>query len=415
MPQKAFEKNLQYYKFCFYGFFKNLRFFDAFLLLFFLENGLSFLQIGILYSIREIVVAIMEVPSGFIADAMGRRKTLITSFLVYTISFIGFSISESLLPFVISMIIFAVADAFRTGVHKAMIFQYLKIKGWEKQKVDYYGHTRSWSQAGSAVSAAIAALVVFISGNYQLIFIAATIPYLLDALLIWSYPSYLDGEKGKFNLKLLRTKFKDVFYAFKNSFSNLNIFRILSNLSLYTGFYKSVKDYIQPLIKIMALSAPFFAWMTDEKKVAVLIGGFYVITYFLTALASKYSGSFNKLFKNASRPMNLAIIIGFLTAIIVGSFFEYGFYIVSVSGFVVLMIIENLRKPIGIALIAEKSDDRAMASVLSVQSQAKSIFAAILAPILGIIADKYSPGISIFIVSLILLTLFGFYRIKKQG
>ena len=39
-----FRKDLQYYKFCLYGFLKNLRFFEAFLILFFLEGGLSFFE-----------------------------------------------------------------------------------------------------------------------------------------------------------------------------------------------------------------------------------------------------------------------------------------------------------------------------------------------------------------------------------
>lgn len=412
MPQIAFEKNLQYYKFCLYGFFKNLRFFEAFLILFFLENGLNFLQIGILYSIREIVLVVIEIPSGLLADTFGRRKTLVTAFLIYAVSFIGFSLSDNFMFFAFSMAVFAFADAFRTGVHKAMIFQYLKVKGWEKEKVDYYGHTRSWSQAGSAVSAAIAALVVFISGSYQLIFIAATIPYVLDALLIWSYPKYLDGEKRKLSFTQINIEFKEVLFALKKSFSNLHFFRLLTNLSLYTGFYKSVKDYIQPLIKIMALSLPFLAWLTNEKKVAVFIGGFYVITYLLTSLASKYSGSFNKLFKTTSKPMNYTIIIGFASGLIIGLFFEYGFFVVSIIGFVLLMVIENLRKPIGIALIAEHSEDRAMASVLSAQSQAKSIFAAIIAPVLGILADTYSPGMAISIISLFLIIIFALYKIK---
>jgi MFS family permease len=412
MKEENFKKNLQYYKFCFYGFFKNLRFFEAFLILFFLENGLNFLEIGILYSIREIVIVLMEIPSGLIADTLGRRKTLVASFLVYAISFLGFSFSNNFVLFASSMTIFAIADAFRSGVHKAMIFQYLKVHSWEKQKVSYYGHTRSWSQAGTAISAAVAALIVFISGSFQIIFIAATIPYLIDALLIWSYPKYLDGEKTKMNFAQIKKKFKKVIKAFADSFKSLSIFRPLANLSLYTGFYKSVKDYIQPLIKIMALSVPVFASMNDEKKTAVLVGTFYFLSYLLTSLASKYSGNFNKLFSKASKPMNFTIIAGFATGVIVGLFFEYGFYVISVIGFVILIIIENLRKPIGIALVAEQTDDNAMASVLSAESQAKSIFAAIIAPILGLLADTFSPGISILMVSFVLLAAFGIYKIK---
>ena len=61
MPANTFNKDLQFYKFCSYGFLKNLRFFEPFLMLFFIEKGLSYLQIGVLYSIREIGVNILEI------------------------------------------------------------------------------------------------------------------------------------------------------------------------------------------------------------------------------------------------------------------------------------------------------------------------------------------------------------------
>jgi len=50
-----YTKDLQYVKFCAYGFLKNLRFFDAFFILFLVDKGLSYTQIGVLYGVREIV------------------------------------------------------------------------------------------------------------------------------------------------------------------------------------------------------------------------------------------------------------------------------------------------------------------------------------------------------------------------
>jgi len=64
------------FKFSAYGFLKNLRFFEPFLYLFFLENGLSYFQIGILISVREIFVNLFEIPSGAVADLTGRRFLL---------------------------------------------------------------------------------------------------------------------------------------------------------------------------------------------------------------------------------------------------------------------------------------------------------------------------------------------------
>jgi len=74
---KSFNKDIQYYKFCSYGFLKNLRFFEPFLLLFFMEKGLSFFQIGLLYSIREIGIYILEIPTGIFADTLGRKRTML--------------------------------------------------------------------------------------------------------------------------------------------------------------------------------------------------------------------------------------------------------------------------------------------------------------------------------------------------
>ena len=75
-------------KFGLYGFFKNLKFFEPFFILFLLSAGLSFFEIGILFLIKYIVVYIIEIPSGLIADLYGKKSTLIACFVFYIISFI---------------------------------------------------------------------------------------------------------------------------------------------------------------------------------------------------------------------------------------------------------------------------------------------------------------------------------------
>lgn len=69
-----FKKNFQYYKFCLYGFIKNLRFFDAFILLFFLSKELDYWQIGVIFSVREITRNVLEIPSDFIADSLAGEQ-----------------------------------------------------------------------------------------------------------------------------------------------------------------------------------------------------------------------------------------------------------------------------------------------------------------------------------------------------
>jgi len=407
------KKNLQYYKFCLYGFLKNLRFFDAFLILFFLEQGLNYLQIGILYSIREITLAITEIPSGVVADTLGRRRTLVTSFAFYIFSFILFYFANHFIWFALAMLVFAFGDAFRTGVHKAMIFDYLKQDNREQQKVDYYGHTRSWSQAGTAVSSLIAGFIVFYTGSFRLIFPATVIPYVVDMFLVWSYPKYLDGKNIPFSVSLIAKEFREVLNAFFQSFKNSSFLRALISSSLYTGYYRAVKDYIQPLLKQYALALPVLAFLNNDQKVAVTTGSIYFVVYLLTSVASHNAGRFTALFPGYYKTMNLTIVAGLLAGILTGIVFSMDIYVAAIVGFVVILIIENLRKPVGMALVANLSKQKVWATTLSASSQAKSLITALLAPLIGYFSDLLNPGAAIALSTLLLLLLFPLYRLKQ--
>ncbi|MFW6290789.1 MAG: hypothetical protein ACOC7V_00590 [Spirochaetota bacterium] len=91
-----FPGDLQYARFSACGFLKNLRFFEPFMVLFLIEQGVSFLQVGTLYAIREIAVNALEVPTGAVADALGRRRTMIASFAAYLVSFVIFWLGSSM-------------------------------------------------------------------------------------------------------------------------------------------------------------------------------------------------------------------------------------------------------------------------------------------------------------------------------
>lgn len=407
-----FKKDLQYYRFCLYGFLKNLRFFEPFLLLFFLNNGLSFLQTGILYSTLEIVRNIAEIPAGFVSDTLGRRKTMVASFAVYIISFGIFYFSDEFTGFITAIVFFALADAFRTGTHKAMIFAYLKIKGWQDQKTAYYGHTRSWSQTGSAIASLIAAVIIFTEGAYRDVFLFTIIPYVLDMINIGTYPKALEGSlKKKASAK---EDFKKIWKAFITSFKNLLIIRTLASTSSHSGYFKAVKDYLQPLVKTLALSVPFLGNYSNEQRAAIFVGIIYFVVYLITSRASRASGVFKDRFSTYSKPLNATMVIGFLFGLGGGLFHNFGLMGVAVTLFMGIFIIENLRKPLGIAYISGKLEEDSMATALSVESQTKSLFAAILAPALGFSADTFGLGYGLAITSGILLLLAPIIMVKKS-
>ena len=139
------------FRFSLYGFLKNQRYFEPFLILVFLEKGLSFFEIGLLIAFREVTVNLLEIPSGAIADVWGRRRSMILSFCAYIASFVIFGLARGVPPLFAAMFLFAIGEAFRTGTHKAMIFTWLSLEGRADERTRVYGYTRSWSKYGSAL------------------------------------------------------------------------------------------------------------------------------------------------------------------------------------------------------------------------------------------------------------------------
>lgn len=410
-----FKKDLQYYKFCAYGFLKNLRFFEPFLILFFLEKDISFIQIGVLYTIRELTRNVFEVPAGVAADVMGRRRTMISSFALYIVSFLLYSSSRSMLVLSAATIVFGLGEAFRTGTHKAMIFDYLQKHGWSDQKVHYYGNTRSWSQTGSAISALLAAALVFYSGNYLHIFLYSSVPYILGLLLMMSYPSWLDGKATSLKSLDIRRTTRETLQGIWHSVRNPDILKGILNVSSHGGYYRAVKDYLQPVIQSLALTLPFFMTLDTQRKSALLIGVIYFIIYLLSAATARHSGSFTGRFSGLATPLNITLAAGFTAGILSGLFYTADLMLLSVVFFVMIYLVENLRLPAGISWFTEKIDQEILASALSVESQGKSLFTAVIALGMGLLADRFGPGTALLALSLLMMVLIPFLRIRKTG
>ncbi len=410
------QRDLQYRKFQAYGFLKNLRFFEPFLMLFFLEKGLSFTQIGSIYAAREISRYIFEIPSGVLADAWGRRRVLAGSFIFYILSFTIFYLSKSYSFILSAMIVYAFGDAFRTGTHKAMIFEYLKIKNRESEKVSYYGGTRAASQTGSAFSSLIAAAIVFWSGKYELIFLFSIIPYLIDFVLILTYPSSLDGENSKLSSGIILKRLMDTLRDLIISFRKEPIFIKILGLSSYSGYYKAAKDYLQPIIQSGILIIPVFNLLETNQRTALIVGIVYFIIYLLTAWSSKNAGRFLHRFSNYKKALWLSLIIGTGAGILAGIFSISGWKLLAIIPFILIFVMENVRKPIGIAYISEDMEKNVLASSLSAESQISSLIAGILAFLMGFIVDRTSVGTAIIIISvfMILASPLIFHQFKKN-
>ncbi len=400
--------NKQYIKFCTYGFLRNLRFFDAFFILFLLEKGLNYTEIGILYAVREIIINIFEIPSGLIADTYGRKSSLMASFILYIVSFLVFYLSNDFYLFLIAFALFGIGDAFRTGTHKGIIMTYLEQNNWSNQKINYYGHTRSWSQRGAAVSSLAAGLIVFYSGNYQNIFLYSIIPYILNLLLIMSYPDELNHSLKQRKV-VKRLGMTEILKSFFKNVKQTNVLRIINMTAIHSAYLKAVKDYIQPLMVNVAALMPIMLNLEVDRKNGIVIGLLYFFIYIMTSFASKFASKVTT--KSKKNISYITLLYGFTCGITCGIFYIYELWVISLIAFVGIYIIENIRKPILTGFIADNVENEVLVSVISMGSLLKTIMTAIIALTFGMLADKF--GIGTAFVSLTSFLLFSSIAINN--
>lgn len=405
------------FKFSAYGFLKNLRFFEPLILLYFtVAKGLSYTQFGVLIGLREVFIYLLEIPTGIMADVTGRRRTMMLCFSSYILSFLIFTFGESFWVFVPGMILFAAGDALRSGTHKSMIMTHLDREGLADQKVHYYGFTRSMSRLGSAVAALAVGVFAFLGGDYAIIFPATIFPYVLALWLMTTYPSELDGEPKEHG-PILGRMWSHMVESARSLFRTPKLGKVVLNASVFDAFFRVSKDYLQPVVKAAALSLPVLAVVGGEReRTFLMVGIVYFFIYMNSFASSRLSGRFVDRLPRLDSALDALFWALALVFCLAGIFFREHLPVPTVIVLFALYTFYNLRKPAVVGFLSERIPGQQRATILSVHSQLRAILAAVVAPLLGLVADHPDLGIPwAFLLGGVALAILGaLLRLKSE-
>ena len=395
--REAIKNDKQIKKFCAYGFLKNLKFFEPYLVVYLLGFNLTLFEIGLLYSLREAIMYLFEIPSGIIADHYGKKKELMMCFLFYMASFVFFFIGGSFLLFAIAMFFFGLGEAFRSGTHKAMIYGYLEKKNWFDHKTYVYGRTRSFSLVGSSISALLSIVFVLSLPSLRGLFLIGIIPYLLDFILIASYPDYLD-ERRETTLSMA--------FVFKEGLHSLTLLKqsqqlrgLLLSSSSFDAFFRTVKDYIQPLLLIL-----FVGSIQDEAtmQVKVTLGVLYGVMNLASAFASRNVYRLTEKSSPLAWMGHLFDGFGLLAGLVAfGIFIEQP--IIIMIAFFLLFVMKDMRRPLFVSVAGDLIPKKQRATILSVESQLRALMLIVLAPVFGFFAGQFSLSLLFLGLGLVIL------------
>ena len=117
----------------------NARFYYPVYALIFLEHGLTWEEFGILNAIWAITIIVLEVPSGALADTLGRKKLLVLAAVCMIVEMLALLFAPMngseyvFILFALNRIVSGLAEAAASGADEALAYDSLKEAGLESE------------------------------------------------------------------------------------------------------------------------------------------------------------------------------------------------------------------------------------------------------------------------------------------
>ena len=347
---------------------------------FYESNGLSMKDIMILQAVYSIAIVVLEIPSGYLADVIGRRKTLIIGAIFGTFGFATYSFSYGFLGFLIAEIILGIGQSCISGADSAMLYDSLLERGDEKKYTRFEGRITSIGNIAEAVAGILGGVLAGIT---------LRAPYIAQSFVAFiALPAAITLVEPARKVPLIKAGFIEIvriarFALFQDRPLRRNIlFSAITGTATLTMAW-----FAQPFFKYTNIDIMWFGLLWTSLNLTVAITS-YTAHYFERKLGQTRS----------ILMISLLIPVGYLAL----SRFHLP------SGLIILYLFYLVRgyaTPVLKDYINRITASNIRATVLSVRNFIVRLLFAMTGPLLGWIKDIYSLPQALTLAGIIFLVL----------
>ncbi len=334
--------------------------------LFYMENGLSVGQIMLVQGIYSFTIALSEVPSGYFADSIGRRNSLITGMLLNLLGIILLSQATGFFSITSSAIVIGLGSSFISGTNSALLYDSLaKIK----QSDAYLKHQGRLYSAGTFAEAAAALLGGWMAqyAGYRSTVYGQIAIAVVGVWIAWSLVEVGSEKKtikrGWANIRSILQ------YAILEN-ERLRWFIVLS--AVMGSATLTAAWFTQPFLSDQLFSDGWIGVIWSALNLTVAIISFE--TYRIYTVMSN---------RQISLMLVLGIAVGFAG---VGLFYTHW----SLGFIFLIYMMRGVASPVLLDFVNKATPSDMRATVLSVRGLIIRVVFAVVAPFLGWLSDVYS-------------------------
>ncbi len=356
---------------------------------FYLSLNLTATQIFALGAIGMASNLLFEIPSGYLSDRVGRKKTLFLCSFAYLIGAIIYAVSSSFYLFILAQISFGIGGSLLSGTDTSLIYDSLK----QTKKIKIFKKVEGGSRFFIRIAASSAS---FLGGLLVLISLRTPfyIAILISALMIPIAILIVEPKR-----KVRKTETNVIFDVGKISKFVLTHKKIMS-LTLYNSLVCSI---------MLIMVTSYYLYYHEIGLTATHNGIIYSVFMFISALGAIYTSNLEQ--KIGKRNSFYFLLAPFLIFILLGIFKSiFLIPLIFFNGFV-----WGFSRPLFSAYTNDLISSEIRATALSVSNMVKVLPLIILSPIIGKIIDITSLSISFYIIGVfyLVIALISLYLMNK--
>lgn len=348
-------------------------------------------QIMILQSWFMLWMFLLEVPTGAVADYLGRRQSLTLACGVNAVAAAVYASVPSFYVFLLGEVLWATSSALLSGASEAFVYDTLKKIGESEKSKEVFGRIASLGLAGIMISAPIGSIIAAKFG-LRAPMLSLVVPFTIALIVALTFKEPKTSQKieSKQYISILTEGVK---YFYKDE--------ILKILALDMIFISSIAYFMiwfyQPMLKQGGLDVAYFGLVHAALAASeILIMNNYV-------RLEKIFGSKKRLISLSSAITGVMFIIGGLT-----TFIPIVLSVIILGGGFGLS-----RRPLFVSYMNKYIPSPRRATVLSAISMLRTFALIVVNPVVGLLAD-WSLNYTLIILGVTAVIFSLISRVKEE-
>lgn len=352
------------------------------IVLFYQENGLSMQDVLTLKGIYSVAVVILEIPSGYLADVWGRKKSLILGAILGCLGFVVYSFSYGFTGFLAAELILGIGSSFISGSDSAMLYDSLLKMKREKEYLKQESRVMSVGNFAEAIAGIAGGSLALISLRTPFVLQSFIAFIAIPAAFLLLDPNQ-DSKKSKAGFKHILSIVKFSLWDSAKLRWNIMLSSVIGCATLTLAWF------IQPYLKDLDM---------EVSTIGVVWTLLNLTVGFVALLAHRVEGYLGKI------GTSVFIVIGISSGFILTGWFHS---LIGVGVLFFFYFVRGIATPVLKDYINRITESDMRATVLSVRNFIIRICFAAIGPFLGWYTDHYSISSALMLAGSIFFVLGG--------